>query len=168
MKGRGKTIFLVCVVIAVWGYAAFSFFGTFSGGNYNYSLTDKKMQAGNTDYKIDDSFTLLASYRDPFLREVPRSVISKANISSDKIKAVKSRENGKEKIIAKPVDISFILFHGIVNNPETKKKIALVSIHDKQYMASEGEKIEEVSFIKNGKDSVLISFEDKSFYIKRK
>ncbi|HXA01795.1 MAG TPA: hypothetical protein VNW99_07405, partial [Cytophagaceae bacterium] len=118
------------------------------------------------DYKMDDSFALLANYRDPFLGDVPRLVMNRMNKSSDRIKIGNPQE--KEKNIDKPVDISFILFYGIVNNPSTKKKIALVSLNNKQYMASEGETIEEVSFIKNDKDSVLISYNKKSFYIKRK
>jgi len=165
MKANNKTIFLLCVVIVVWGYTAFSFFGTFSGTNYNYSLTNNNVKTGN-DYKMDDSFALLANYRDPFLGDVPRLVMNRMNKSSDRIKIGNPQE--KEKNIDKPVDISFILFYGIVNNPSTKKKIALVSLNNKQYMASEGETIEEVSFIKNDKDSVLISYNKKSFYIKRK
>jgi hypothetical protein len=166
MKANKKTIFLLCIVIIVWGYTAFSFFGTFSGTNYNYSLADNNVKASSNDYKIDDSFVLLASYRDPFLGNAPMQIISRVKKPSDNIKITSIKE--KEKNINKPVDISFIVFHGIVNNPSTKKKIALVSLHDKQYMASEGETIEEVSFIKNDKDSVFITFDRKSFYIKRK
>jgi hypothetical protein len=165
MKANNKTIFLFCVVAAVWGYAFYSFFGTFTGEKYNYSLNNEYHSSGEI-FKGEDSIILLANYRDPFLGQRT----SGQPVSSDKKRFVNANSK-KVKVPEKntpPPDLSFIAFHGMITNPSTKKKIALMSIRDKQYMVSEGEEVEGISLEKNGKDSILVSYNKQSFYLKRK
>jgi hypothetical protein len=66
-----------------------------------------------------------------------------------------------------PVDVSFIKYFGLIRNSGSQKKIGLISVHNQEFMISEGEVISDVTCVKHYKDSIIISFQGKRACIKR-
>jgi hypothetical protein len=165
MKDK-KNYILLALVVAIWGYAMYSFFGGFNtGGSNNLVIKKTKLNSGNgSNFKVD-TFSLLANYKDPFLsRPFVRNTFSGIKPAG----AIVKKKEVIVKVPEPPVDMSFISFVGLVRNPANNKKVALVSINNNQHMASEGEVINDVLFLKNAKDSIAVVFKSKTYYIKRK
>jgi hypothetical protein len=160
-----KTYIMLVLAVIIWGYAGFSFFRTFSDKKNQDISTDYHISADNSNSGLADTFMLLSNYQDPFLgRSLARSTSSlQAPVRTRP--AVLKKEEVKPAVIT---DFSFISFIGMVINPGTGKRVALVDLKGRQHMVSEGEQIEQVTFVKCFSDSIKVSYHDETKFIKRR
>jgi hypothetical protein len=160
-----KTYIMLALAVIIWGYAGFSFFRTFSDKKNQDISTDYHISADNGNSGLADTFILLGNYQDPFLgRSLVRSTGSLQTPVRTKPVLLK-KEEIKPAVIT---DFSFISFIGMVTNPGNGKRVALVDLKGRQYMVSEGEQIEQVTFMKCFPDSIKVSFHDETKFIKRR
>jgi hypothetical protein len=165
MDKKLKTYIMLALAVIIWGYAGFSFFRTFSNKKNQDISTDYTVSPENANAGLADTFMLLSNYQDPFLgRSLARSTGTlQAPVRTKP--AVLKKEEVKPVLIT---DFSFISFIGMVTNPSTGKRVALVDLKGRQYMVSEGEQIEQVTFLKCFSDSIKVSYHDETKFIKRR
>jgi len=161
MKNKKFTYLLGFLVLVVWGIIVYRIFGSLGGGDDTPILTPVKMaKEAYDDYAIPkDTAHLLLNYKDPFsIAPQPDSNKNKSTALS-KAKLVK----GTTPTV---FNWGFIKYSGYIRNPGSKKLIAVVSINGKTEMMSEGEMAEKVRLLKNLQDSIKISFNGKTTFIK--
>ena len=100
----------------------------------------------------EDSFTLIANYPDPFLHNDttsfendPRDGINDAALATQPILPIKPS-----------FDLTKIQYHGMIVNPEKKKKVAIISIAGKEYMAKEKERIDDIFISRITKEKITV------------
>ena len=71
------------------------------------------------------------------------------------------------RVAAVKMDWSFIKYAGYIANPVTKKIISILVINGRSAMLREGETSENVKLLKNLRDSIKVSFKNKTRYIPR-
>jgi hypothetical protein len=154
--------FLFVGLAAVWGTIIYK---VIKGLNQNDDIPAVQTSKGpKIDYyKPIDSFTLIANYPDPFLPQGD-STIAK-NISENIVDDTPAR---KEALQMKPaIDVSKIQYYGMITNPEKKKKVAIISIAGKEYLAKEKEKIEQLLINKITKEKITVFINGKLAEINR-
>jgi hypothetical protein len=165
MDKKLKTYLMLVLAIIIWGYAGFSFFRTFSDKKNQDMHSEYHVSEDHNNSGIADTFMLLSSYQDPFLgKSIARY---EEGLLRTKVKVIAPvvKKEIKPQVI---IDFSFISFIGMVTNPNTGKRVALVDLKGRQYMASEGEQIEEVTFVKCFSDSINVLYHDETKFIKRR
>ena len=162
MKDKKKlTYALLAGSLLVWGLVFYKLFSYIGGGDDSLNGNNKIIVAPHIIEK-EESYILVANYRDPFLGKM------QVGPGNDGGLIVKKRSQPKVvKEPEKPIDLSFIAYSGMITNPTSKKKVALITIKGKQSMVAEGEVLDEVTFVKNFKDSIQISYLGKIAYVKR-
>lgn len=156
------TYILLAGSLLVWGLVFYKIFG-YVGGVDAPLETTKPVTLPSVVEK-EEEYTLLANYKDPFLGTIAITLTSR---NTDNKTLVKNKKANTIKETEKLIDLSFISYSGIITNPATKRKVALVTVKGKQAMLSEGEAWEDVKFIKNFEDSIQISYLGKIAYVKR-
>jgi hypothetical protein len=154
MKNKRLTYLLGIIVLAVWGIVIYRIFYAVGGNDDDDMEMAAPVQVKEpyNDFALPkDTTLLLINYRDPFgLTQF-----------KDTTKKITKNDHHKQLIVAssKPaVDWSFIKYSGYIQNPVSKKLIALVTINGKNEMLSEGESKDNVKLVKNMKDEIKISF----------
>ena len=155
------TYLLIAGSLLVWGLVFYKVFSYIGGGDGS-TVTNIPSIAAPPVLEKEEEYTLLLNYRDPFLGKTETG-IEKSNIGS----AVKKKKMAKIKEPGKPIDVSFISYAGMITNPSTKRKVALITIKGRQSMVAEVEVLDDVKFIKNYRDSIQISYLGRTAYIKR-
>jgi type II secretory pathway component PulC len=128
----------------------------------NNNQTPPTRKTVKFDYSIrSDSFTLIADYPDPFLRDNDVATSEKDTASKALIeKPIPDLiQNSKPKI-----DVQFV---GLISNPESKKKIAIISISGKQHLVREKEKVDDLFVSKITKERVTVLINGKIEQIAR-
>jgi hypothetical protein len=162
MKNKKVTYLLGLIVIAVWGIIIYRIFDASSGSDDPVPVSAaKRTKEPYNDYSIPkDTTHLLLNYRDPF------------GISKQKDTAEIPVRNLIHKItvpVVKPVmNWSFIKYSGYILNPGSKKLIALVTINGQNTQLAEGETKLQVKLLRNLRDSIRISYEGKTKFIRIK
>jgi len=158
MNQKVLRYFLFAALAVVWGLIIYKIVnGPDHNDNAAPPLTVKAESGYNT---TRDSFILIANYSDPFLPD--------DSVYSEEIGKTATAEIKKETINTKPkFDLNKILYRGMISNPETKKKVAIVSISGKDYMAKEKERIAEVIISKITKENLTVIIDGKAELIGR-
>ncbi len=160
MKSKKFTYALGLIVLVVWGIIIFRVLGTLNTDNEGKSgPAEKVMKEKYDDYAVvKDTAKLMLNYRDPFglvpFKDTTRKWAEKplaTNISQS---------------IKQPFNWSFIKYSGYIRSTGSKKMLAVVSINGKTVMLEEGETAEQVRLDKNRQDSIKVTFNRKSTFIK--
>lgn len=159
MKNKKLTYFLILIVLIVWGLIIYRVFVSVGGDDDSTPVVSiKTTKEPYNDYSIPrDTTKLLLNYRDPFglvkFKDTATTVV-KVHTRTVQLKPIT------------PFNWGFIHYAGYIRNSSSKKLIALVSINGKNEMLSEGDTKDQVKLIKNLRDSIKISFNGKTKYIK--
>jgi hypothetical protein len=159
MKNKKLTYFLILIVLVVWGLIIYRVFASVGGDDDPVPVASIKVnKVPYNDYSIPkDTTKLLLNYRDPFgLVKFKDTVTAVIKIDT---KTIQSKP-------VPPFNWGFIHYAGYIRNSSSKKLIALVSINGKNEMLSEGDTKDQVKLIKNLRDSIKISFNGKTKFIK--
>lgn len=162
MKSKPLTYLLIVSVAAVWGIIFYRIFS--AQGDEEISLTPltkyNKVNESLDDYVMKDTFILSLNYRDPFLTDVPDVNIKTANITSE---AQKSSVN---ELSHKPaINWNIIKYTGFISNPLKKSPVAIVQVNGTEHMMKEGESMDGVKLIRILRDSVKVTYQNKTKFI---
>jgi len=158
MKNKSVTYLLGAVVLLIWGLVFYRFFSAANEDDLpmpvpSYSPTSK-LSKSNAEV---DSFELISDYRDPFLGQWT------GGINSDINNAPKARKKVAKvvppPVVAPPIDWSFVSYLGTIHGKQSKKKLAILKLNDREMMVGANDKVGELTVLKIGKDSVLVSFQ---------
>jgi len=150
MNSKLSRILLLVAAIIVWGLIVYKVIVSFSDNKTSEAIIKNNSPAASTK-QMPDTFSLLLNYADPFLsggfeakQETPRPAVQ--TISTP----------------PKPVDetakMSPVKYYGLITNKKTQKLVAIVNIGGKQYLAKQGNIINEITILKMTNDSILITY----------
>ena len=153
---------LILVTFLVWGSIVYRIANGLSDKDTIVvkAFTPQKNEIGI----ILDSFTLYADYPDPFIPEketVDSAIYSKVNIPPKPT----NFPNSETPKINQEIVAGIIQFNGIVINPQNKSKIAIVSVHGKELIVREKEKVEDIVIRKIDRDRLKIMYKGRAFTI---
>lgn len=161
MKNKQITYFLITVVVIIWGGIFYRIFSSFFSSDEGLVRVAATPVIETPDNIFDaGSYTLKASYRDPFLGN---TTIDKTE-SSRQIR-IKPPEKKVQPVAA--VDWSFVKYFGLIKNSGNNTKIGLISINNREHMIREGEVISDLKCMKSYNDSIIISYQGRVACIKR-
>jgi hypothetical protein len=158
MKNKKATYLLLFVVLIIWGFIVFRIYRTVNPSD------EKKMNVSIgsilTDTRVTDTFSIAASYRDPFLNHY---VAVSHSVRRSRPVPVQLPQLPKA-----PVRWPDVKFLGTISNNKLAKKIILVSINGRDNLMREGETVNDLSLLKIAKDSVQLSYMgEKKFFTKK-
>lgn len=162
-KNKNYTMALAGAVILLWVFVLYKFYKSFWGDGTVVAIESKFISKGKIKPDANEKFVLKANYPDPFSGKEYRKERSFGE--SKQTRVVKQPVPKKEEV---KIDFSFISYLGLIKNQANQKEVALVSVQGKEYMVSEGDQINEISFIKNFKDSIKVSYMGTIAFLRKK
>ena len=168
MKNKKGILFLIVSVAAVWGLIFYKVF-TATGAEDTYSLPVAHTSVAYEsldDYKLQDTDVLQLNYPDPFLK-AELQTLPVVTAEPEKANSAPGAFFSARQSTAKPqVNWPEISFIGTIQNAENKRRISLMKVNGKEHMLKEGDWTDGVRLLKNLRDSVLISYQQKTKFIK--
>lgn len=173
MKNKGVTYLLLAVVCAIWGIIIFRIIKGMSGDEEINTVNNTQTFTSND--KAEETYDIIASYRDPFLGGIRQSYSQNESSSSStpQIKPTKPKT-----VIAKPItpalppippvviDWSFIHFKGLISN-KGGKAVGIVSINGNEHIIKANDQIGEVKITALNKDSVSVVYKGLKHGVRR-
>lgn len=169
MKNKAGVSFLVLVVVVVWGLIIYRVVSAASDEDArHFTIQPTVPKEPLNDYAlVKDTATLRLNYRDPFSQDVQKDTaelpVSQLTAHQPLLPVPKALSALPQKPV---VNWNLIRYAGFIRNPHTKKLLALLSIGGKSLMLSEGEAADQVKLLKNLKDSVRITYQNQTRYIR--
>ncbi|GAB3909911.1 hypothetical protein [Mucilaginibacter boryungensis] len=158
MKSKKMTYVLGLLVLVVWGMIIYRIFTSIADhdDSKTASTAQSTIKEPYNDYSATkDTGKLMLNYRNPF------SAVAKDTVVLPKLKSLINPKNLPQTV----VNWGFIKYSGFIRNPKSNKLIALMVVNGKNIMLAEGETAEDVKLLKNFKDSVKISYKNKTRFI---
>lgn len=144
----------------IWGIVIYRIFAGMSDDDTNFSQTQVSKYIDIDS--VSETYSLIASYRDPFLGKsyVPKSINTNSSIPKPPKKAITPAPKPIET--PKPIvyiDWSFIQYNGLISNKGTSKLVGLVKIKGTDHIVNVNSTIGDVKITFLSKDSVGILFQ---------
>lgn len=151
---KKKTLYLMLpLIILVWGvvfYQLFSYF--FSSPTYANEIVKEVI---NIDEIKQDTFSIVADYRDPFLGKKARFKKQANSSSSTKNNSRKMVENQDKS--EKPWPL--ITYNGMIKNNNSDRRVGIIKISGKEYLIKEKDVVSEVTILSINKNIVEVRFQ---------
>lgn len=159
MKNKKYVPYLAVAAVIVWGLIIYRVVAS-RGDNDDQYVTDisapVKKEAYNDYAIVKDTTKLNLKYQDPFGEKKQIDTVSVKKVAV----AVK-----KNILVSPALNMGNIRYSGYIQNPQSKKLIAMISINGKMISLAEGEVAENIKLIKNLKDSIKISYSGKTAFL---
>ncbi len=156
MKNKKLIIFLLFLVIGIWGLIIFKIFIHPN----NDKVKSFSNESDSTNFILpekQDTFSIINSYDDPFRINVEPKA-KKGNIILPKPQKVEVKR-----------DWPVIQYNGLIKNQSSSHTVALVNINGKRYVAEPGKEFEKVQLLKIWRDSIQVVFNsERRVIVKRK
>lgn len=157
MKNRKLLYILAPATFLIWGAIVFSILGHF-GHSDNFPEKEYlpiRFQDADT---LDDSYTLLVNYRDPF----GTGTIKRTATTSNPVKkapVVSRRTSRRSQIRSARIAWPNIEYSGLILNDD--KQVALIRINNSNLLMSEGEEKQNIKLLKMYADSARLLYKNK-------
>lgn len=157
---------LLIVVSLIWGLILFRLIDGLTSDTIVPPTTTSRKIIKTTP--SSDSFTLFANYPDPFLKEDDSVIIEPGSLFLNTKNAALnfSSSNGNTSLNVLPFDSTVIVYKGMISNSMKRKKIAMLTIAGRPYLASENQMITSYRIKKIEKDKVIITYNGSMHTIK--
>ena len=132
---------------------------------YESSPTLKRVEESLDDYKLKDTFHLALNYKDPFLES---GILESGQPDKPEVKFKTNLIDYNRPALPPAINWDFIKYTGFIINPGSKKLVSIISINGKERMMMDGGVADQVKLIKNYKDSIKVSFNNKNKFIRLK
>ncbi|MBN2664640.1 MAG: hypothetical protein JXR68_13405 [Bacteroidales bacterium] len=149
-------IFLIIVVVIVWGLIMVRVIGNFSSEESSIE-NNSSVSFPDIDQEEDTS-KLLLNYNDPFLEHI--DIVSSQNT---KIRLPKTTTVDSNKRFQK--SFPKIKYYGLITNKKTLKLVAILNIDGEQYLVQQGQEIFGIKLLEMQNDSILINYENEKKWI---
>jgi len=163
MKNKALTYLLTAIAVLVWGGILYQIIKGLGGGKdiipENTALRQRSTDFN--DYALpQDTAHLSLKYPDPFR---PVETRPETDIKGD---SALSRTPKKAIPPRQDINWGFLTYSGFIKSQQSRSIIALLTIRGNQHQLGEGEMADGVKLIKNEKDSIKVSYEGKTKFIK--
>ena len=148
--------FLIAGVTLVWGLIIYRIVSGMGGDDYKMPFAQKQE---TFQYAVQtDSFALIADYPDPFIPDDSEPAL--VQVQTD------------EKVVpgggtAPSFDKTMIQYHGMIANPDTKLKLATITIKGKDHLVREKEKVDEITIRKIERERLVLIYRGKTITVDR-
>lgn len=150
MNNKVTRIFLLAAALVVWGIIVYRLIVSFSDKSDGTIISNNHPTTSTK--QMPDTFSLLLNYADPFLAS---TTLSHQKIQSTK-PIVRSASIPKQEKATTPIPL--VKYYGLITNKKTQKLVAIINISGKQYLAKQGEVINNITILKMYNDSILINY----------
>lgn len=147
MKNKKMVYVLIPVVLLIWGYIGVKIFTYGEEEVDAQPIRIDEIIAGKEEKP--ETKTLALNYPDPFLKGI-------RNTSRKRPDNIPKRSPQKKVI---PVNWGSVTYNGFIKNQKNARKIALLNVNGKQYLAGKGEEFQQMSVVSIQQDSVLLEKE---------
>ena len=146
MKNKKNTIFLVVVVLFVWGFLSYKIYLVINPQDEAIQIESVKTVFKPNEIKEMEKFTINLNYRDPFLGKL---ITENTNKQPNKKKAV-------------VVEFPQIIYKGMLSTKKTNKSatVFFVTINNVEHFLATGEQIEGIKLLKGNKSDITVSFKN--------
>ncbi|SDQ01677.1 hypothetical protein SAMN05428975_5928 [Mucilaginibacter sp. OK268] len=159
MKNKKIVYLLILLVVIVWGMVIYRIYAAVSDNSEPVIAPVTKIKEPYDDYGIaKDTSRLQAKYRDPFGLAPTKDTAA--------VSPSKSIHRSIPLTVSPGINWAAISYMGYIQNPGSKKIIAIMHINGKEVMMTEGENNEQVKLLKNLRDSIKISYHGQTKFIK--
>lgn len=158
MKNKKVTYLLLVAVAIVWGLVIYQFFNRVGGADT--FVSDNYVAMADNIQVEQDTFEIVANYRDPFLGTMKRANYHAPVSSSAKIK---KKPEPKPEV---SIDWSFLSYTGKVENTVNEKSAYGILIYDDSYIMSKGDEVQGVILDLVYGDSVRVIYQDQKKVLK--
>jgi hypothetical protein len=165
-NNKTSTYILLIIVLGLWIVVFYRIYKSFFSEDEGEMVAVVNAKPNKIVLEDSNTFLLKANYQDPFLGKFATSLMRSGN-SSGVVTTVNKTSIPKVKIEPVKIDWSFIKYFGLIKNHQTQKQVALVSINGRQHMVSEGDNVDEVLFVKNFRDSIKITYQRETIFLKK-
>lgn len=166
-NNKTSTYILLIIVVGLWIVVFYRIYKSFFADDEGGMVAVVNSKPNKIVLEDSNIFLLKANYQDPFLGRFSNSLVRSANSTNVVVSSVKKAVAPKVKKEPIKIDWSFIKYFGLIKNQQTQKQVALISINGKQHMVSEGEKVDEVLLVKNFKDSIKVTYQGETIFLKK-
>ena len=155
MKNK-KTVYLVLpIVIGLWALVIYKVV-------HIYSSSDETVVASSSfvppilKSNFSDTFSIAATYRDPFLGKTVSPTVSKTSIAPQPLKK-----------ISEPTKWPGITYGGVIKSRKSNAQLGMVSINGQTNFMKEGDVISDVLLKKIYKDSIDVVFQKEKRVVRK-
>ena len=153
---------LITAVLAIWGSILYK---VIAGLNHDDKEVVVPMIKASFSNVNTDSFTLKASYADPFLTDNQLYEADISLLDSVSNQTTAPITTNISTITQSPIDVSFIKYTGLVSNPIKKSRVAFINVRGKDYMVKEKDYVDEIKITKITAEKIYITYSKKKFEI---
>ena len=160
MKNKKLSYILIPLVVLIWAIIIIKFVKYLKGPQIEPNkLTEATFN--DTSIFLDDTFSLIANYRDPFLHKQNIKYNSKSTVKKNTKKIVKKNTPPKKNIKSPNIKYS-----GFVQQSSAEKGLGFININGKSYTVREGDVIDKIKIVRIYKDSIKLKYEEiiKTYY----
>jgi hypothetical protein len=147
MKSKGAYI-LFPVVLVIWGFIAYRFVGFLKQDNVAVSATKTEEISIKPENFVQDTFSIVADYRDPFLgvlkKEPLAIIVPKPVVLSPK------------PVVKQNVPWPLISYHGSIKNTGSGKVYAMVKINNKLKNLSVDDELDGIRIVEINRESIVV------------
>lgn len=158
MKKQKLNVFLIILLVIIWGVLVYKFLFPYLGKQTNEFIVPTS--ANMNSYKLfkKDTFELRLNKVDPFLN-------TSYKVKAHKVKPAAIKSKRRSEIVKKTWPS--VNYFGFVKSHKHNSKLALLRIDGKLFKVHVGEAIEEVKILTIKSDSIQLQFAREKRYVKR-
>ncbi|MBV7269070.1 hypothetical protein [Winogradskyella luteola] len=149
MKNKTKTYLLLFAVLSIWGTVAYKILNGLNPEQPQTTMQDFDMAFNPKEQTAIDTFSITTVKRDPFLGTL-----------STKAQTPKQTKN--VKTVTSNVVMPIITYGGLIQKQNSKTKVFVVNINNKQFLLKQGETVNDVKLVSGNKKSIVIRFNGKN------
>lgn len=113
----------------------------------------------------EDTFHLYADYPDPFLPEA----------DSGRVDSISKMAGAPNPLAVAPpaapitaaMVAGIVQFDGMIGNPKKKKWVAIITVHGKEYLVRENDRVEDIRIHRIGKTRIWVFYKGELFLVGR-
>lgn len=165
MQNKKLKYVLLPLALILWGFIFYKIYSYVTNTPDNIQSSGKNIKE-QTINNVNDTFEIVADYRDPFLGNqylFDRGDEEAQNYNSieKNSKDIQKKEVKEEvKTVVKTANWPKISYLGVIVNQKSSRKTVLIKVNNKEYMFRETDKIENVLLKTIYVDSVILSFNE--------
>ncbi|MGE0562534.1 MAG: hypothetical protein AB7O47_12015 [Flavobacteriales bacterium] len=147
-----KTIYVMLpIILLVWAFVFYQLYGYFFAQPH-YSVKELAVSVAY-DKIVEDSFTIVANYRDPFLGSKTATSISSENSTQPNKTSNSTAAQNKQPW-------PMIEYKGMIKNNNSNKRIGIVVINGSEHIIKQGEVMSDVTVVKIDKTEIKVRYQN--------
>lgn len=149
MNKKKRTLYLLISVVAIYAAIITRFLFLSDEGDAVELANTSVNTFTPTQYQVQKNFKIINNYRDPFLGDIPRKVISNKTDTSISIQ--------------EPENTFFpeVQYLGVISDTGGAKKVLSLRINSREYVLREGSVTDSIQIISGDQKKMVVSFKGK-------